>query len=138
MADLTITAASVASLGSASQRTTGVCGSSSITQGMPLYIASGTLLPAANTSVAAAAAVGIALNAASPGQYVTYQTEGDINLGATLVVGMAYHVSAAGLISPVTDATTADFNTYLGTARTAAILELQPHAAPVALAADIT
>jgi hypothetical protein len=72
MADLTITVASVASLGSASQRSSGVCGSTAITQGMPLYISSGTLLPAANTSVAAAAAVGISLNAASPGQYVTY------------------------------------------------------------------
>lgn len=138
MADLTITAANVASLGSASQRVTRVCGSVAITQGMPVYVSGNTVLPAANTSVAAAAVAGIALNAASPGQYVVYQTDGDINLGATLVVGMAYHVSAAGLISPVTDATTADFNTYLGTARTAAILELQPHPAPVALAADIT
>lgn len=138
MADLTITAANVASLGSASQRATGVCGSSNITQGMPIYRSGNTLLPAANTSVAAAAAAGIALNAASPGQYVTYQTDGDINLGATLVVGMAYFVSAAGLIAPANDTASGDFNTYLGTARTAAIFELQPHPAPVAIASDIT
>lgn len=140
MADLSITAANVAQLtGGKSARTTGIAGAT-ITAGMPVYriAATGKLGIAANTSAVLAEVVGIALHGASDGQPLTYQHRGTINPGATVAVGMPYFLSAAGLISPVNDATTADFMTYLGMGITASILELGIQASGVAAAGDIT
>lgn len=140
MADLTITAANVAQLtggkGAVSHGTAGA----TITAGMPVYViaASGKLGIAANTSATLAEVVGIALHGASDGQPLAYQTRGRINPGATVAVGMPYFLSAAGLISPVNDATTADYMTYIGMGITASILELGIHPSGVAAAGDIT
>lgn len=138
MADLTITAANVASVsGGTSAKVTATAGGT-ITAGMPVYInASNQIVAAANTSALAADVDGIALNGASSGQPITYQTKGVINLGATLVVGTIYVLSAAGAISPVDDVTTGDFVTVLGVAQTAANLKIGICAGGVAAAADV-
>lgn len=138
MADLTITAASVVPVTtSKSVRKEGIAGGT-ITAGMPVYKdSSNEIQPAANTSAVLANVVGIALNGASDGQPVTYQDSGVINLGATLVVGMPYFLSAAGKISPATDVATGDFVTYLGTALTAANFEISIHASGTAAASNV-
>lgn len=99
-----------------------------ITAGMPVYIdAADGLVKIADNNVSAALAttVGIALVGASSGQPIVYQTEGDINLGATLTVGEVYIVSAtAGAIAPIGDVST-NYVSVLGVARTAALLQLK-------------
>ncbi len=138
MADLSITAANVVSTGSNSQKLKGVAGAT-ITAGMPLYriAATGKLGIAANTSAVLAEVVGIALNGASDGQPVNYQTAGTLNLGATVAVGKLYVLSAAGLISPVDDVATSDFVTYLGGGITASSFEISIHPLGVAAAGDV-
>lgn len=137
MADLTITAANVQK-GAAATAKRGTAGAT-ITAGMPVQIdpADGLVKPAANTSEPLANCRGIALHAAASGQPIAYVSDGPIDLGATLVVGMPYVVSAAGLISPITDATTADFMTILGVADATDNLNVNINASGVALAADI-
>lgn len=139
MADLSITAANVVSTGSKSQKRAGIAGAT-ITAGMPLYViaATGKLGIAANTSAVLAEVVGIALNGASDGQPVDYQTAGTLNLGATVAVGKLYVLSAAGLISPVDDVDTADFVTYLGGGITASSFEINIHALGVAAAGAVS
>jgi hypothetical protein len=79
--------------------------------------------------------VGIALNAASTGQPVTYQTSGPITIGATVVVGTAYYASTtAGGVCLESDLVTGDFATFLGFATTAAVITLDIKAAGVAKA----
>lgn len=137
MADLSITAANVANLSGRGSQTTGVAGGT-ITAGMPVYLnTANAVIAAANTSAVLGAAVGIALNGASSGQPVTYQTRGNINLGATLAVGKVYVLSAAGLISPVDDVTTADFVTVLGVGVTASNMKIGIVASGVAAAGDV-
>lgn len=138
MADLSITAASVATLSGKSTRTVGTAGGT-ITAGMPVYInASNAVVAAANTSALLAEAVGIALNGASSGQPVSYQTRGNINLGATIAIGKVYVLSAAGLISPVDDVVATDFVTVLGVGITASNFKIGIVVAGVAAAADVT
>lgn len=68
---------------------------------------------------------GIALHGASDGQPLEYQTGGDLNLGATLVVGTTYLLSETpGGIQPTTDLATGEYVTVLGTAKTAALLQM--------------
>lgn len=137
MADLSITAASVANLSGKGAQANGTAGGT-ITAGMPLYKnASNALVAAANTSALLADVEGIALNGASTGQPVTYQTKGNINLGATLAVGKVYVLSAAGLISPVDDVVATDFVTVLGVAVTAANMKIGIVSGGVAAASDV-
>lgn len=131
MADLSITAASVIpGTGSDVQMTRGIAGAA-ITAGMVLYsdsANSGVLKAAdANASSATATVVGIALHAAASGQPVLYQTAGTITIGATVVAGRKYCLSAnAGLICIDSDlVTTGWYASYLGYATTTAILNLQ-------------
>jgi hypothetical protein len=138
MADLTITAASVANLSGIGKRLSGTAGGT-ITAGMPVRVGTnGRLVASANTSAANAKVDGIALNGASDGQPVSYQAEGSVNLGATLAVGKVYVLSAAGLISPVDDVAAADFVTVIGVGVTASSLKLGICASDVAAAADVT
>lgn len=115
MADLTITAANVLK-GTGAIISTANAGET-ITQGQPVYINSSdkeAYRADADASLAAAAAVGIALNSASNGQPIKYQTGGTITLG-TGTEGVVYCVSAtAGGIAPVSDLTTGDYVTILG------------------------
>lgn len=115
MADLTITAANV--LPSGTGNAVMVIAEVAITQGQPIYIdsATGTAKLAIATSLAGAAAVGIALNSAAAGQYVTYQKAGAITIGATVAAGTAYYVSGtAGKICPEADLGSGKYVTLLG------------------------
>jgi hypothetical protein len=135
MANLTITAASVAK-GARANVKNGTAGAA-ITQGQPVYIdaTTGNLFPADADVLASAAVVGIALNAASTGQPVAYQTSGPITIGATVVVGTAYYASTtAGGICLESDLATGDFATFLGFATTTAIITLDIKASGVAKA----
>lgn len=122
MATLTQTAANVAA-GTGAKATTGTSGGT-IAAGMPVYIDTGddNKIKAcqSTTTELQAAAEGIALNSAASGQPITYQTEGEINLGATLAAGAILTVddSAAGAISnAIADISSANFVTVLGVAK---------------------
>jgi hypothetical protein len=72
-------------------------------------------------ALATSVVAGIACNGAANGQPLTVHTSGDINLGATLVVGETYCLSdaVAGQIVPVADLGAGDFVVVLGVAETA-------------------
>lgn len=102
-----------------------------ITAGQCLYLDSATdtlKLADANGTAAVATCVGIALNGASSGQPVEYQSVGSITLGAgaSMTVGEIYLVSTtAGSIMPEADISTQnDYVTVLGVATAAATLKL--------------
>lgn len=127
MADVTVTAASVAPTATTS-RNEGTAGAT-ITAGQPLYkdsAASYTLKPAISTSVAASACVGIALHGASSGQPIAYATRGDVTFNAAFTQGIVYAVSAAaaGGIAPISDITTGDYPCILGVATSTTNLKL--------------
>lgn len=127
MADLTITAANVVSGANAVTRQ-GVAGAT-ITAGQPLYQDSAdsyALKPARANAAATDLVVGIALHGAADGQPITYQSEGAINVGATLVVGTIYVLSAAaaGGIAPSGDLASGNYVTVLGVATAAGSLQM--------------
>jgi hypothetical protein len=135
MAVLTITAASVAP-GTGSKTKSGTAGAA-ITQGQPVYLDATaiTIFPADADVLASAAVVGIALNAASTGQPVTYQTSGPITIGATVVVGTAYYASTTtGGVCRESDLASGDFATFLGFATSTTVITLDIKAAGVAKA----
>ena len=135
MAVLTITAANVAK-GASSNTKSGTAGAA-ITQGQPVYLAAATttLFPADADVLASAAVVGVALNAASTGQPVTYQTSGPITIGATVTVGTAYYASTtAGGVCLESDLASGDFATFLGFATSTTVITLDIKAAGVAKA----
>ena len=128
MANLVQTAASVVPGANAKVDRTKIAGET-LTGGMPTYIdpADGKAKIADNNVSAALAAVyGIALAGASDGQPVPICTEGDVNLGATLAIGEIYALSAtAGAICPDADVIATNFVSHLGSARTAALMQLK-------------
>lgn len=135
MADLTITAASVA-FASGSKRT-GTAGAT-ITAGQAVYLDSADgkyKLADANSGTAAARSpVGIALHGSLNGQPLTVQTAGSITIGATMTAGVAYYLSAtAGGICPVADLTTGAYPTVLGMASSTTVLKLGIQESGVAL-----
>jgi hypothetical protein len=137
MSDISVTAGNVVA-GAAARIVNGRAGGT-ITAGQPVYsdsTDSGDFKAADNNvSAAVANAAGIALHGAADGQPLAICVEGDINLGATLIVGETYIVSAtAGGIAPVADIST-NFVTVLGVARTAAILQLKINATGIQRAA---
>lgn len=133
MADLTVTANSVVPVADVNGNTTslfpaqGIAGEA-ITQGQPVYrkASDGKLYKAdANVTSAEAEALGIALSAGASGQYITYWSEGTINLGATLVVGTIYIVSVnAGGIAPISDLATSSWVTILCYAETTSVAKM--------------
>ena len=135
MAVLTITAANVAP-GTGAKTKSGTAGAA-ITQGQPVYLdaATITLRPADADLIASAAVVGIALNAASTGQPVTYQTSGPITIGATVVTGTAYYASTTtGGVCLESDLASGDFATFLGFATSTTVITLDIKASGVAKA----
>lgn len=97
-----------------------------VTQGQPVY-QDGSLYYQcdANNTAPRAVAKGIVLTPASTNGYAVICTGGLVNLGATLTVGTPYYLSATkGAICPYPDLITGDYVTYLGTATTAALLDL--------------
>jgi len=134
MADISQTAASV-SMGSATTPNRVVQFGEAVTQGMPLYLhtdgkywqcdANDTALKADCKAIALTPG-GIdghglaALPSSTPGRSL-------VNLGATLVVGEVYAVSATkGAIAPIADITSTQFVSVMGIATTAALLDFQP------------
>lgn len=125
MADLVITPANV--LEGASARKQSKTAGATIAQGESVYVDSVGQLKGALKAVDAesAAAVGIALNAAESGQPCTFQSGGEIDVGATLVVGETYVVgAAAGGIAPVADVISTEFSTILGIATASGVLKM--------------
>jgi hypothetical protein len=127
MADVSVTAGNVAISAEATTILTVQAGES-ITQGQPVYRSSSTgkyLRADANDTAAKAEALGIALTPASTDGYFLIATDGEINIGGTLVKGSPYYVSnAVGGIAPFGDLTTNDYVTILGHAKTTAILQI--------------
>lgn len=130
MVNVVVTAASVAPVTSSPPNTTTSVGTAgaTITQGQALFAdatASNALKPADATSVAKANAVGIALNAASSGQPVTYATGGQVTFGSGLTRGTVYMVSATaggGNLCPFADLVGGNFPTIVGIATAAGTL----------------
>ena len=136
MADLTITAANVAAGANAAPVNQYLAGAT-ITQGQAVYVDSttNTVKLADADALASSAATGIALNAASAGQPVTYQRYGNITIGATVAVGVAYYVSTTpGAICLESDLATGDFPHFLGFATSTTVIALDPKACGVAKA----
>lgn len=120
MADLTIVSASVVKVDA--QTDTGIAGEA-ITAGQPVYKDTTTgkmfMAKASGTDDAAgillAAAAGIALNSAALNQPLTFITAGTYVVGATVVKGGIYVVSATfGGIAPYADLNTDKYVTILG------------------------
>ena len=129
MAALVITAASVAA-GEGAKSLPGTL-HEAVTQGMPAYrVAATKRLGKADSNVTAALAevVGLFLTAGAAGQPAVIHTEGPITIGAALTVGERYFLGdVAGGIVPSADLSTGEFVTYLGTAISATVLDVQIH-----------
>jgi hypothetical protein len=130
MADITVTASSVAPITGTTNNTLisqGTAGAT-ITQGVPLYAdatAANQLKPTANGAANTAQVVGIALNSASAGQPVTYAIGGDLTFGSGLTKGIVYVVSTnSGKIAPTSDLIAGNYVTVLGVATGAGTLRL--------------
>ncbi len=125
MTDLVVTPANVLE-GTQARKQTGVAGAA-ITQGQSVYSDTSGQLQSAQKAVDAgtAAAVGVALNSGEAGQPITYQSGGEVDVGATLVVGETYVVgAAAGGIAPIADVISTEFSTILGIATAAGVLKM--------------
>ena len=133
MANISQTAASVA-LGSSTTPNRVVQVGEAVTQGMPLYFnTDGKWYQCdANDGVAKAVVGAIALTSASTDGYALVALPATtpgvslVNLGATLVVGEVYAVSATkGAIAPVADIISTQFVAIIGIATTAALIDFQ-------------
>jgi hypothetical protein len=135
MADLSITAASVAAGTNATKQNQYLAGAS-ITQGKSVYVdTADNTVKLADADAVISGVVGVALNAASAGQPVTFQQYGNITIGATVATGTAYYVSAtAGGICPEADLASGDFPHFLGFATSTTVIALDPKACGVAKA----
>lgn len=136
MADLTQTATSVVA-GSNAKTIRGILGET-VTAGMTVVRDPTTRKYLKSDVDSATAALrgcdGIALNGGAINQPVIIQTEGDINVGATLAVGTIYIVSdTAGGIMPAADSETGDYPIILGIASTTTNLKLALKAAGAAV-----
>jgi predicted RecA/RadA family phage recombinase len=120
MVDITVTAASVTPQPGA-QFGEGIAGET-IAQGKVVALNDSKQVVLADSNSATAsirAAVGIAVNGASLGQPIKYQKAGDINIGATVVVGTTYALSETpGGIQPTADVGAGEYVSVIGTAIT--------------------
>ncbi|MCC6492644.1 MAG: hypothetical protein IT424_06460 [Pirellulales bacterium] len=134
MADLSITAASVALKDNAA-RTRLVKFGEAVTQGQAVYRKSsdGEYYKCQSDGTAEEAnCAGIAIDKAGADGYGYIIEEGNVDLGATLAVGQAYCVSpAAGAICPYADLVSTNYVTLLGVATAADKLALAPLASGV-------
>lgn len=135
---LTITAANVKLKGNTKPPVLVQVGET-VTQGQPLYPKasdSNKFWKADADTAAEAAAQGIAMTPGVAGDYVLLAKEGcPISLGATLVVGQVYCVSAtAGGIDAFSDVASGDYVTIIGVASAADSITLIMEATGVAKA----
>lgn len=136
MADLAITAASVAKGGGARDRK-GVAGEA-VTAGQVLYFDTATntwkLADCDSATAAARSPRGIALNGAAAGQPIGVHMAGPITIGAALTPGTVYFLSGtAGAICPVGDLAAGDYPTIVGIAKSASVLDVLFHESGVSL-----
>jgi hypothetical protein len=137
MADLTITAGSVVK-GTGATTETLIAGAS-ITAGQSLYKDASDsnkakLFDADSATAAARSFYGVALNSASSGQPVVVQTGGNITIGATVAVGVAYYASdTPGGICPFADLEAGDYPTIIGIGISTTQIKIQPIAAGVTI-----
>ena len=132
MADLTIGTVGVAGSGGTYAN---VQGGEAITKGQPLYLLTGKYYVAdANSTEAVALVVAVSITGcATDGYLLVAKTGATIDLGATLVVGTEYVLSATQGIAPVGDLATGWWVTKLGVASGAAILLLDIKATGIAV-----
>lgn len=140
MADITITATSVVKSTGAIVRTDKPAGET-ITAGQVVYLKSSdskwwkAQCDGTAEESGVGVAMGIALNGAGAGQPVAVQTSGDITIGATIVAGTTYVVSATGGgIAPQADLTSTNRVTFVGYGKTTGILTLNIIATGVQIA----
>lgn len=134
MSDLSITAANVVPAANAIL-IDGIAGAT-IAAGQLCYKDSTNQyqLSDANGAAALRTVDGIAVNSASSGQPIKLQTGGDLNPGATVVVGKPYVLSAtAGGIAPVTDLATGHYVSTIGIGTTASNISVKIHNSGVAV-----
>lgn len=110
--------------------------------GMALYRkeADRKMYKAKAATAAEADAEGIAINYADVDDKVFICAPGDMDLGATLVKGQTYVVSATavgGKIAPHSDLLLGDFPTRLGHAKSTALLAVKVEATGVAASANL-
>jgi hypothetical protein len=135
MTDLVITAGNVVK-GTGATTETLIAGAS-ITAGQSLYKDASDsnkakLFDADSATAAARSFYGIALNSASSGQPVVVQTGGNITIGATVAVGVAYYASdTPGGICPFADLESGDYPTIIGIGISTTQIKIQPIAAGV-------
>ena len=127
MPDVTVTAAEV--LADSGTITGDYTAGETITAGQVLYAdssdAGSAKLADADASLAAATAIGIALNGASDGQPVRVAIGGTLDPGFTVTVGTIYVVSdTPGGIKPSADLLAGDYVTVIGVGITASQLKL--------------
>lgn len=97
------------------------------TAGQPVYLDTTTnkLKLSDNNLAGAQSVTGVTLNGSSPGQPVKYQYSGQINLGATLVAGTIYVLSAnTGKIAPAADLASGNTVCIIGVAISASLLQM--------------
>jgi hypothetical protein len=126
MADITITAASVAKVSGGTYE--GIAGAT-ITAGQACYLdaadSNKIKLARSDTTAEAAAVRGIALHGSLANQPIVLQTSGVIAIGATVVLGGFYALSdTPGGICPTADVGASEFSTLIGIANTVAQLTL--------------
>lgn len=136
MADLSITAANVVK-GSGASVKHGIA-AEALTAGQAIHkLASDGdlyLSDADHATAAKRACSGIALHDAAIGQPIAYQDDGQIDIGATVVVGTVYCLSdTAGGICPVADLASGDYVTIIGVGVTATDLGLSLYESEVAV-----
>lgn len=127
MADLSITPGSVLRIDGSTEP--GIAGED-ITAGQVVYLDSATntykLADANGASAAVATVQGIALHGALTGQPLLIHLAGIIAVGATVVLGGAYILSATpGGICPYADIASASYVSYLGIAVTTARIRIK-------------
>jgi hypothetical protein len=134
MADLSQTAANV-KLNAGASVVVGTAGET-LTQGQPATLSSGKWVRSRATTAALADCSGIVLTPAVLDEPVVIARPGvRINLGATLVVGEVYVVSATlGAIAPIGDLVSTNFVTPLGTAISTSVLSFNPQPSGIARA----
>lgn len=128
MADISVTASSVAAANAQTKTRTGTAGAT-ITAGQALYMDaddSNTLKLADNDDTAATAAVvGVSLHAALDGQPITYAYDGDVTFNSVLTAGAVYCTSSnAGGIAPESDNAASDVVGIIGYATSTTNLRL--------------
>lgn len=137
MADLTITAANVAS-GAGAVKVHGTAGAS-ITAGQAVYLdASDERLKLTDANGASAGmkdVYGVALHAAAAGQPLTVQRGGSITIGGTVTAGTIYVASATpGGIAPAADLASGHTVSIIGVATSASVIALAINNSGAALA----